>query len=49
MYFLIVSPRLPEAARHTPFAFDIGLAIDFVICVAIYVVLHNLIRPRTRR
>ena len=39
LYFLVAAPHLPEAARHTPFAFDLGLVIDFAICAATYAAL----------
>ena len=35
IYYAIID-ALPEAARHQPFAFDLGLAIDFWICVMVY-------------
>jgi hypothetical protein len=48
LYFLVAWPRLPEAARHRPFALDVGLAIDFAICVVIYAALGRLARRRLR-
>jgi len=44
LYFLLLGPRLPAWARHTPFDLDIGLVFDFVICVALYVALGLLVR-----
>jgi hypothetical protein len=38
-------PHLPQWARHAPFTLDIGLIVDFVICVALYVALGWLVRP----
>jgi hypothetical protein len=34
--YLFVEPELPYVMRHRMFKIDVGLAIDFVICVAIY-------------
>ncbi|MBZ5587569.1 MAG: hypothetical protein LAO05_03330 [Acidobacteriia bacterium] len=48
LYFFVAWPRLPEAARHRPFALDAGLAIDFAICVVVYVALGRLFRRRLR-
>ena len=36
IYFLVLSPVLPEALRHRPFREDWGLLVDFVVCVAVY-------------
>lgn len=36
VYFLLM-PFLPEAMAHRRFAFDLGLALDFLICVGVYV------------
>lgn len=45
IFFLVLGPRLPAWVRHEPFALDAGLALDFVICVALYVALGLLVRP----
>jgi hypothetical protein len=36
IYFLLVAPHLPESARHRYFALDLGLVIDFWICLVVY-------------
>ena len=36
LYFGILYPYLPAAARHRPYGLDWGLVIDFWICVALY-------------
>jgi hypothetical protein len=36
LYFLIISPHLPPNARHRYFAFDLGLVIDFWVCLVVY-------------
>jgi hypothetical protein len=35
LYFSIVS-HLPERARHAPYQIDLGLAVDFWICLVFY-------------
>jgi hypothetical protein len=44
IYFLLLAPRLPACARHRPFALDLGLFIDLVVCVGIYAGLGPLLR-----
>jgi hypothetical protein len=34
--YLAIEPGLPMALRHRMFQIDAGLAIDFLICVALY-------------
>jgi hypothetical protein len=34
--YLFVEPQLPVAMRHRMFRVDLGLGIDFLMCVAIY-------------
>ncbi len=34
--YLFVEPQLPAAMRHRMFRVDLGLGIDFLMCVAIY-------------
>jgi len=36
VYFLVLSPILPEALRHRPFREDWGLLVDFLVCAAVY-------------
>ena len=36
IYFFLLSPILPQRARHTMFQIDLGLVVDFWLCVAIY-------------
>lgn len=36
LYFLALVPHLPAAGRHQPFQTDLGLWIDFCMCVAAY-------------
>jgi hypothetical protein len=44
LYLLLLLPRLPEWARHRPFAVDPGLLLDFAICLLIYLGLGSLVR-----
>jgi hypothetical protein len=34
--YLFVEPVLPDAMRHRMFRIDLGLGIDFLMCVGIY-------------
>ena len=34
-----LSPRLPDALQHKPFQIDLGLAADFLICAAFYLLI----------
>jgi hypothetical protein len=36
IYFLVLVPRLPAAGRHGIARLDLGLVIDFWVCVAVY-------------
>ncbi len=45
LYFFVLMPHLPVAARHTPYRLDWGLLIDLWICLVIY----GLIEFATRR
>lgn len=36
LYFAVLLPYLPLAARHQPGQIDLGLAVDFWICLALY-------------
>ena len=48
IYFLLM-PKMPRSARHTTFRFDLGLVVDFWICLVIYGLLELLKRRRRRR
>lgn len=50
IYFLLM-PHLPPAARHRSFTLwpDLGLLIDFWICLVMYGVIALLFRPHTER
>ena len=34
--YLAIEPQLPAPFRHRMFQVDLGLAIDFIICVVLY-------------
>lgn len=34
--YLFIEPELPDVMRHRMFRVDLGLAIDFLMCVGIY-------------
>ena len=34
--YLAIEPQLPAPLRHRMFQVDLGLALDFLICVALY-------------
>jgi hypothetical protein len=34
--YLFIEPQLPSVMRHRMFRVDLGLGIDFMMCVAIY-------------
>ncbi len=36
IYFLVLFPGLTRPLQHQPFAIDLGLALDFLCCVAVY-------------
>lgn len=40
IYFLVLFSALPRWLQHQPFRFDAGLALAFVCCVAVYVVIR---------
>ena len=36
IYFLSLSAHLPADLRHQTYKIDLGMAVDFAICVAVY-------------
>ena len=49
VYFLILSPILPPAARHAPDRWDLGLLLDLWVCLAVYGLVELLWRARRGR
>jgi hypothetical protein len=45
LYFLLLAPLLPEAWRHQRFALDLGLGLDFLLCLGLYA-LARLLRAK---
>ena len=40
IYFLLLVPLLPQILVHKVFTIDLGLALDFLLCVGILVLIH---------
>ena len=36
LYFFVLMPHLPPGGRHQPDRLDLGLIVDFWICVVVY-------------
>jgi len=36
LYFFVLMPHLPPAGRHHPDRIDLGLLVDFWVCVVLY-------------
>ena len=49
VYFGVLFPFLPPAARHAPFRFDLGLLLDAWICLVLYALLELGWRARRKR
>lgn len=48
LYFLLLMPHLPARAQHRPDKLDLGLLIDFWICVVIYGLVELIARRRRK-
>lgn len=46
VYFLLLEPLLPAAWQHEPFRVDRGLAVDFLVCIAVFILLRHWKRLR---
>ncbi len=46
IFFLLVNPHLPASAKHHYFAIDLGLAIDFWVCLVVYGLVLSLWRKK---
>jgi len=49
LYFFVLIPHLPPAARHTPYQLDWGLLVDLWVCLVIYGLIELLLRLWRRR
>ncbi|HWW51469.1 MAG TPA: hypothetical protein VN044_07010 [Verrucomicrobiae bacterium] len=36
IYYFSLVPHLPDILRHQGFQVDLGVAVDFAVCVAVY-------------
>ena len=45
LYFFVLTPHLPPAARHTPYHLDWGLLVNLWVCLVIYGLLEIFFRP----
>ena len=44
LYFFLLTPHLPPAGHHHPDRIDLGLLVDFWVCVVIYGIIELLDR-----
>ena len=49
LYFRILFPFLPPAARHVPFRLDLGLLLDAWVCLVLYGLVELTWRSRRSR
>ncbi len=49
LYFFVLMPHLPAAGRHRPDRLDLGLIVDFWLCVVLYGVIELIDRRRRQR
>jgi ABC-type uncharacterized transport system permease subunit len=48
IYFLLVMTHLPLGAQHRPDRLDLGLLVDFWICVVVYGIIELVARRRRK-
>ncbi len=44
LYFFVLMPHLPPAARHTPYQLDWGLVVDLWVCLVVYGLIELAVR-----
>lgn len=49
IYFFLLMPHLPAAGRHSPYRLDLGLLVDFWVCVVLYGLIELIDRKRRNR
>jgi hypothetical protein len=49
LYLFVLMPHLPPAGRHRPDRLDLGLIVDFWVCVVVYGVVELIDRKRRGR
>lgn len=48
LYFLLLAPHLPPAARHNRYQLDWGLVVDLWVCLAVYGLLSLGFKPKRK-
>ena len=46
IYFFLLMPHLPASVQHRPDKLDLGLLVDFWICVVVYGLIELIARRR---
>ena len=46
LYFAVLSPLLPAVAHHRPYSFDLGLGLDFLLCLGAHLLLNRWVPRR---
>jgi hypothetical protein len=46
LYFFVLTPHLPPAGRHRSDRLDVGLIVDFWVCVVVYGLIELVDRKR---
>ncbi len=49
LYFFVLMPHLPPGGRHRPDQLDLGLLVDFWICVVVYGLIELVDRKARKR
>lgn len=49
IYFLAIDSRLPPNLRHKLYKLDMGVAIDFWVCVCVWGILEMILRRRRKK
>jgi len=49
LYFFVLMPHLPPDARHRPDRLDLGLIVDFWVCVVVYGIIELIDRHQRMR
>ena len=47
LYFFILMPQLPRAARHQPYRLDWGLLVIAWVCLVLYGLIELVLRRKT--
>jgi len=49
LYYFVLMPLLPPAGHHKPGELDLGLLVDFWLCLVILGIIELFMRVRARR